>query len=266
MQTSTIYIGVCICISLSSEIQHKWSLVFTVKTTIRKSKRADMRHGRLVTIARRGAVAVDMLPTELTLHDATGETYQTHQQEERDTLARTGEAGRDREDEEYSLRQALLRFHTVTSAEALDSRIVYQPAEAHLIKTGQEIVEWLSCETWAAGHSSVFGDKKAQCSVCLEEFRNGDLVTRFPCGHCIHHNCAIAWIKSRIEHYQIATCPMCKFVVCTPVYGISDKVFTTSVPEVAFTVRRSWLQRLRGLFSWFFDPNTVRATARADVR
>jgi len=201
-----------------------------------------------------------MLPTELTVHDDTGETYQTHQQEERVALARTAEAGRDGEDEEYSLRHALQRFHTVTSAEAPDGRIVYRPAEARLIKTGQEIVDWLASEKWTAGHSSVFGDKNAQCSVCLEEFRNGDLVTRFPCEHCIHNTCAIAWIKSRIEHYQIATCPMCKFVVCTPVFGISDKEFTTRVPEVALVVRRSWLQRLRGLFWWVFGPRTVRAT------
>lgn len=43
------------------------------------------------------------------------------------------------------------------------------------------------------------------CSICLNEFKNGEEVYFLPCIHCYHKLCLRQWVK---EH---KTCPTCKF-------------------------------------------------------
>jgi hypothetical protein len=47
-------------------------------------------------------------------------------------------------------------------------------------------------------------EKKAECSVCLEDFSLGNEVTVLPCRHCFHGDCVEAWL---ITH---DACPLCR--------------------------------------------------------
>jgi len=40
------------------------------------------------------------------------------------------------------------------------------------------------------------------CSICLEDYQDGDFVSRLPCGHLFHHSCINNWYLSR------GTCPL----------------------------------------------------------
>ena len=44
------------------------------------------------------------------------------------------------------------------------------------------------------------------CSICLEDFENGETVRVLDCGHMYHTDCIVPWLTTR--H---ASCPLCKF-------------------------------------------------------
>ncbi|VDK18413.1 unnamed protein product [Anisakis simplex] len=50
------------------------------------------------------------------------------------------------------------------------------------------------------------GDKEldADCPVCIDPYRTGDIVRALPCRHVFHKTCVDPWL---LEH---RTCPMCK--------------------------------------------------------
>ena len=45
------------------------------------------------------------------------------------------------------------------------------------------------------------------CSICLEEYEEGDEVRRLPCWHAFHAQCIDRWLTHHVE------CPVCKFEV-----------------------------------------------------
>ncbi|KAK0742235.1 hypothetical protein B0T21DRAFT_283611 [Apiosordaria backusii] len=45
---------------------------------------------------------------------------------------------------------------------------------------------------------------KAECTICIDEFKLGDEVTVLPCSHWYHGECVVLWLK---EHN---TCPICR--------------------------------------------------------
>ncbi|CAP70313.1 uncharacterized protein PODANS_3_3960 [Podospora anserina S mat+] len=45
---------------------------------------------------------------------------------------------------------------------------------------------------------------KAECTICIDEFKMGDEVTVLPCSHWYHGECVVLWLK---EHN---TCPICR--------------------------------------------------------
>ncbi|KZV21346.1 hypothetical protein F511_26954 [Dorcoceras hygrometricum] len=47
------------------------------------------------------------------------------------------------------------------------------------------------------------------CTICLEEWRKGEEVTKLPCSHAFHADCAIQWLKT--SHF----CPICRFMLPT---------------------------------------------------
>merc|ERR1719495_761489 len=47
--------------------------------------------------------------------------------------------------------------------------------------------------------------KKEQCSICLEEFKNGDNIRRLPCFHIFHTHEIDRWLKTGNDK-----CPICR--------------------------------------------------------
>jgi hypothetical protein len=54
------------------------------------------------------------------------------------------------------------------------------------------------------------------CTICLLEFREGDIVGDIPCGHMFHKDCLKSWIRRRKNH-----CPLC----------LRDNMTTAASPE-----------------------------------
>merc|ERR1739848_328428 len=42
------------------------------------------------------------------------------------------------------------------------------------------------------------------CSICLESFRSGELLTQLPCRHFFHVDCVAVWFQ------QSTRCPLCR--------------------------------------------------------
>jgi len=54
-------------------------------------------------------------------------------------------------------------------------------------------------------------DKEApQCSVCIGDFEEGDVLRRLPCMHVFHQSCIDPWMT------QHSTCPNCRWVLFSP--------------------------------------------------
>ncbi|KAK8521172.1 hypothetical protein V6N13_077290 [Hibiscus sabdariffa] len=46
---------------------------------------------------------------------------------------------------------------------------------------------------------------RKRCTVCLDEFSDGDKVTSTPCNHVYHYSCIVEWLKT--SHL----CPLCRY-------------------------------------------------------
>ncbi|KAF8733002.1 hypothetical protein HU200_015359 [Digitaria exilis] len=49
--------------------------------------------------------------------------------------------------------------------------------------------------------------EQAECAVCLDEFRAGDVLAHLPCGHRFHWACAAPWLEGT------SRCPFCRAAV-----------------------------------------------------
>ncbi|GJN00755.1 hypothetical protein PR202_ga17960 [Eleusine coracana subsp. coracana] len=49
--------------------------------------------------------------------------------------------------------------------------------------------------------------EQAECAVCLDEFRAGDVLAHLPCGHRFHWACALPWLQGT------SRCPFCRAAV-----------------------------------------------------
>ncbi|GAB6026317.1 hypothetical protein CHUAL_012523 [Chamberlinius hualienensis] len=58
----------------------------------------------------------------------------------------------------------------------------------------------------------------SECAICLESYRNNELICGLPCGHNYHQKCIINWIVR--DHHQ---CPSCRW----PTYNTKHRVFHT---------------------------------------
>ncbi|KAI8620744.1 hypothetical protein BC830DRAFT_1097358 [Chytriomyces sp. MP71] len=52
--------------------------------------------------------------------------------------------------------------------------------------------------------------RDAECAICLEIWKNGDVIKKLKCGHSYHENCLVLWLD---EHDQ---CPMCRYKLQRP--------------------------------------------------
>ena len=53
-------------------------------------------------------------------------------------------------------------------------------------------------------------DVKDICSICLEAYKEQDLVVALPCGHQFHKTCIHPWLRNSIVADITPLCPMCK--------------------------------------------------------
>ncbi|KAK3128536.1 hypothetical protein QOZ80_6BG0463150 [Eleusine coracana subsp. coracana] len=49
--------------------------------------------------------------------------------------------------------------------------------------------------------------EQAECAVCLDDFRAGDVLAHLPCGHRFHWACALPWLEGA------SSCPFCRAAV-----------------------------------------------------
>ncbi|XP_062228241.1 RING-H2 finger protein ATL52-like isoform X2 [Phragmites australis] len=63
----------------------------------------------------------------------------------------------------------------------------------------QRLMRW-SRPRWDAA-------EQAECAVCLDEFRAGDVLAHLPCGHRFHWACALPWLEGT------SRCPFCRAAV-----------------------------------------------------
>ena len=45
-----------------------------------------------------------------------------------------------------------------------------------------------------------------QCSICLSDLEEGDLIRTLPCNHYFHHECIDEWLITK----NALNCPMCR--------------------------------------------------------
>jgi hypothetical protein len=57
--------------------------------------------------------------------------------------------------------------------------------------------------SWTVDNTSNIGYK--DCSICIEEFKQEDVVTKLPCKHIFHTTCIKHWLCS-----EKVTCPSCR--------------------------------------------------------
>ena len=50
-------------------------------------------------------------------------------------------------------------------------------------------------------------NKATCCCICIEDFKNEQIVRQSPCGHIFHDKCIMEWIKTKIESPD---CPQCR--------------------------------------------------------
>lgn len=103
----------------------------------------------------------------------------------------------------------------------------YDQVDPSQVIRGTELAPYLPREIWRAPRLLVDEDtaadvsrrsnvssltqssvKEHTCPVCLDELREGCLVSRFSCSHVLHFECACSWLSSRIRAGNDGTCPL----------------------------------------------------------
>ncbi|KAK7245030.1 hypothetical protein RIF29_39860 [Crotalaria pallida] len=86
----------------------------------------------------------------------------------------------------------------------------------------EEILNKIPVIKYSVSTSDVFGLDQGECSICLGELKDGDLVRVLPtCNHAFHIPCIDAWFK---EH---ASCPFCRSQITCDI----ESVLIPIVPE-----------------------------------
>ena len=78
----------------------------------------------------------------------------------------------------------------------LDSMETYEPKSIPATKSSVEALEKIMFQPSS--------NSTQECSICLEEFQTGFVVTRMPCSHVYHGNCIAKWLQT--SHF----CPLCR--------------------------------------------------------
>ncbi|KAJ1731408.1 hypothetical protein LPJ61_002548, partial [Coemansia biformis] len=47
-----------------------------------------------------------------------------------------------------------------------------------------------------------------ECTICLEEYRTDQIITRLPCFHSFHQGCIKKWLTERWGECPVCKCPV----------------------------------------------------------
>ena len=79
------------------------------------------------------------------------------------------------------------------------------PARPERRRLTREQVESLLPAHQRIGHADDSSETPCECSICLDDFTEGDYVRKLPCNHEYHSECIVKWLVERHS-----TCPLCK--------------------------------------------------------
>ena len=85
---------------------------------------------------------------------------------------------------------------------ALWKRNRHEQAEGRAIK---KKLQDIKCCRYSVGDTTSIDGIHDSCSVCLDEFKIGEMIRVLPCTHPFHRDCVDKWL------YKKHTCPLCKF-------------------------------------------------------
>ncbi|XP_042390322.1 RING-H2 finger protein ATL52-like [Zingiber officinale] len=95
----------------------------------------------------------------------------------------------------------------------------------------ESAIESITAWAYKSG-DGVLGSSATGCSVCLSEFRDGELVRLLPkCDHAFHLGCIDTWLRSHVN------CPLCRAPIVAPSSVTADCVpgtSTTALPSSSF--------------------------------
>jgi len=96
--------------------------------------------------------------------------------------------------------------------------IFFQPDESKVI-IGLDVRTWLSSTAYenSEQYTQVMARNEKTCSLCLESIVPEDKLSTFLCGHALHFECANSWISNCIQNYRPAPCPLCNYIIISPV-------------------------------------------------
>ncbi len=68
-------------------------------------------------------------------------------------------------------------------------------------------------------------DNTGDCTICLSEYKKGDIIGVIPCGHHYHYDCCFDWFKTNVNN----TCPLCRSKLTSDI--VLDCPFINKVSE-----------------------------------
>uniref|UniRef100_A0AAY4ERN0 RING-type domain-containing protein n=1 Tax=Denticeps clupeoides TaxID=299321 RepID=A0AAY4ERN0_9TELE len=125
-----------------------------------------------------------------------------------------------------------LGYFTIVSVRRIHQIWRFRCEQTHLKSVAQKAIQKLKVRTLKRGDEEV-GSEAHSCAVCIEGYKEGEVVTVLTCSHFFHKSCIEPWL---LEH---RTCPMCKSDILGAKVSHSPKVFEEMSPVlrcVAFIV------------------------------
>eukprot|EP00931_Biecheleriopsis_adriatica_P006056 TRINITY_DN107518_c0_g1_i1.p1 TRINITY_DN107518_c0_g1~~TRINITY_DN107518_c0_g1_i1.p1 ORF type:complete len:423 (+),score=36.34 TRINITY_DN107518_c0_g1_i1:92-1270(+) len=83
----------------------------------------------------------------------------------------------------------------------------HSPEVVRSVEVSQDIVRQLPVHKVTEHDLSVLSGDRRSCSICLDEFQEGDLQRTLPCFHMFHVHCVDRWLDTNVA------CPVCKYEV-----------------------------------------------------
>mmetsp|Transcript_3667 Transcript_3667/g.8639 ORF Transcript_3667/g.8639 Transcript_3667/m.8639 type:complete len:114 (-) Transcript_3667:103-444(-) len=73
----------------------------------------------------------------------------------------------------------------------------------------QSLVDALPVVVFLKQYCNPNNQNEIECTICLVEYEEGDLVKRLPCMHVFHQDCVGGWLARSMQ------CPVCKISIDT---------------------------------------------------